>query len=101
MEGRQKQHEIIIHHWCIIIPSVSTCRRCGDDLEGQTVVNPTSNSSPTSIGIVYVVSHCLVSFLAKQSVDDFCGMNAAEIRDSLEVSVMARRRANDVVLYRP
>jgi hypothetical protein len=35
IHGGAPEHEIIIHHRCIIIPSVSTkvARRCADDFE--------------------------------------------------------------------
>jgi hypothetical protein len=36
IRGRTPEHEIIIHHWCIIISSVSTkaARRCAEDFKG-------------------------------------------------------------------
>jgi hypothetical protein len=75
IHGGTPKHEIIVHHWRIIIPSVSMkalARRCADDFEGQSVVNPASNSS-MSIGIIYIP---LFGQLSGQSVDEFCGMNA-------------------------
>jgi hypothetical protein len=69
------EDEIIVHHWCIIMPSVSkkAARRCADDLKGQSVADPAPRNSSMSIGIIDIP---LFGQLSGQSVDDFCGMSA-------------------------
>ena len=79
IHGRTPEHEIIIHHGCIVIPSVSTkaARRCADDLKGQSVVDPaapdSTSTSSMSIGIIDIP---LFGQLSGQSVDDFSSMRA-------------------------